>query len=205
MMIDYSVYLVTQRYDAVNFLQTIERACQSGVTVVQLREKSVTTKEFYTLGLAVKAITDRYGIPLIINDRIDICLALDASGVHIGDDELPVHVVRQLLPNKIIGVSAKTVQRAIQAQQEGADYLGVGAIFPTQTKVTQQTSIQTLKHIAQSVTLPVVAIGGITQERIHLLQHTSIAGVAMVSELMCAKNVCHKVMEIVQSVKQIIQ
>ena len=125
------LYLVTNRYqDSVeSFLEKIEKACRSGVTIVQLREKNLTTNQYYQLAKQVKEITDAYQVPLIIDDRLDVCLAVDAAGLHIGDDELPVSVARQVLgPDKILGVTAKTVKRALEAEEGGADYLGTGAI-----------------------------------------------------------------------------
>lgn len=191
------LYLVTARYDESEseFLNKIEAACANGVTVVQLREKNLSTRDYYELALKVKQITDKYDLPLIIDDRIDICLAVDAHGAHIGDDELPVKVARKLLgKDKILGVSAKTVTRATEAAADGADYLGTGAIFPTQTKVvTKQTSIDTLKAITAAVNIPVVAIGGITEERIDVFKGTGIVGVAIVSEIMKATNIAQKV------------
>lgn len=191
------LYLVTARYDESEseFLNKIETACANGVTVVQLREKNLSTRDYYELALKVKQITDKYDLPLIIDDRIDICLAVDAHGAHIGDDELPVKVARKLLgKDKILGVSAKTVTRATEAAADGADYLGTGAIFPTQTKVvTKQTSIDTLKAITAAVNIPVVAIGGITEERIDVFKGTGIVGVAIVSEIMKATNIAQKV------------
>ena len=191
------LYLVTARYDESEseFLNKIETACANGVTVVQLREKNLSTRDYYELALKVKQITDKYDLPLIIDDRIDICLAIDARGAHIGDDELPVKVARNLLgEDKVLGVSAKTVARAIEAAADGADYLGTGAIFPTQTKVvTKQTSIDTLKAITAAVNIPVVAIGGITEERIDVFKGTGIVGVAIVSEIMKATNIAQKV------------
>lgn len=190
------VYLVTGRYDFsdTEFLKRIETACRSGVTLVQLREKEVSTRRFYELAVKVKAVTDAYQIPLIINDRVDICLAVDAAGVHIGDDELPVALVRKLVGSaKIVGVSAKTVARGVEAENEGADYLGVGAIFPTTTKDSPLTSLQTLSEIAAAVTIPVVAIGGIKEENIEQLMGTGVAGVSLVSEIMLAEQITEKV------------
>lgn len=195
-MADYSLYLVTGSYDYDDqtFLQIVEEACQAGVTIVQLREKTGTTQAIYQKALKVKAITDRYGIPLIIDDRVDICLAVDAAGVHIGEDELPVHVVRGLIgPTKILGVSAKTTARAQQAEQEGADYLGTGAMFETQTKQTPVTSFETLQAVIQAVKIPVVAIGGIKEDNLASFQDMPIAGVAIVSEIMKAIDVKEKV------------
>ena len=187
------LYLVTNRYqDSLeSFLEKVETACRSGVTIVQLREKNITTNQYYQLAKQVKEITDAYQVPLIIDDRLDVCLAVDAAGLHIGDDELPVSVARQVLgPEKILGVTAKTVKRALEAEEGGANYLGTGAIFPTTTKENAPiTLISTLKTICQRVAIPVVAIGGLTSENIDQLIGTGIAGVAVVRDLMQAEDI----------------
>lgn len=187
------LYLVTNRYQysVESFLEKVETACRSGVTIVQLREKNLTTNQYYQLAKEVKEITDAYQIPLIIDDRLDVCLAVDAAGLHIGDDELPVSVARQVLgPEKILGVTAKTVKRALEAEEGGADYLGTGAIFPTTTKENAPiTLISTLKTICQRVAIPVVAIGGLTSENIDQLIGTGIVGVAVVRDLMQAEDI----------------
>ena len=187
------LYLVTNRYqDSLeNFLEKVETACRSGVTIIQLREKNLTTNQYYQLAKQVKEITDAYQVPLIIDDRLDVCLAVDAAGLHIGDDELPVSVARKVLgPEKILGVTAKTVKRALEAETSGADYLGTGAIFPTTTKENAPiTLISTLKTICQTVAIPVVAIGGLTSENIDQLIGTGIAGVAVVRDLMQTEDI----------------
>ena len=187
------LYLVTNRYqDSLeSFLEKIETACRSGVTIIQLREKNLTTNQYYQLAKQVKEITEAYQVPLIIDDRLDVCLAVDAAGLHIGDDELPVSVARQVLgPDKILGVTAKTVKRALEAEEGGANYLGTGAIFPTTTKENAPiTLISTLKTICQRVAIPVVAIGGLTSDNIEQLIGTGIAGVAVVRDLMQAEDI----------------
>ncbi|EPC23195.1 Thiamin-phosphate pyrophosphorylase [Lacticaseibacillus paracasei subsp. paracasei Lpp22] len=194
---DLKLYLVTHRYDdnEATFLAKIAAACENGVTMVQLREKMLSTRAYFELAQWVKLITDRYQIPLIIDDRVDICLAVDAAGVHIGDDELPVAMTRQLIgPDKVLGVSTKTVQTAVAAIAAGADYLGVGAIFPTQTKANAAvTPIATLKAITVQVAVPVVAIGGVKEANLATFKDTGIAGVAIVSEIMQAPDIAHKV------------
>ena len=187
------LYLVTNRYqDSLeSFLEKVETACRSGVTIIQLREKNLTTNQYYQLAKQVKEITDAYQVPLIIDDRLDICLAVDAAGLHIGDDELPVSVARKVLgPDKILGVTAKTVKRTLEAEEGGANYLGTGAIFPTTTKENAPiTLISTLKTICQRVAIPVVAIGGLTSENIDQLMGTGIAGVAVVRDLMQTEDI----------------
>ena len=202
------LYLVTNRYqDSVeSFLEKVETACRSGVTIVQLREKNLTTNQYYQLAKKVKEITDAYQVPLIIDDRLDVCLAVDAAGLHIGDDELPVSVARQVLgPEKILGVTAKTVKRALEAEEGGANYLGTGAIFPTTTKENAPiTLISTLKTICQSVAIPVVAIGGLTSENIDQLAATGIAGVAVVRDLMQAEDIEAKTQAFLTKLDEII-
>lgn len=187
----YQLYLVTGRFDLnrQRFIEVIEEACQNGITCVQLREKELSTRDFYELALEVKAVTDRYRIPLIINDRVDICLAVNATGIHIGDDELPIQVTRQLIgPQRLLGVSAKSIERAKEAESEGANYVGVGAIFPTKTKQTQLTSVATLKEIAQTLSIPTIAIGGLNTLNVQQLSGSQIAGIAVVSDIMTADN-----------------
>lgn len=202
------LYLVTNRYQdpLETFLKKVEQACQSGVTMIQLREKQLTTNQYYELAKMVKQITDTYQVPLIIDDRLDVCLAVDAAGLHIGDDELPVSVARQVLgTEKILGVTAKTVKRALEAEKSGADYLGTGAIFPTTTKEnTPITLISTLKDICQAVGIPVVAIGGLTCENIHQLSGTGIAGIAVVRDLMQARDIEARTQEFLTKLDQII-
>ena len=202
------LYLVTNRYqDSVeSFLEKVETACRSGVTIVQLREKNLTTNQYYQLAKQVKKITDAYQVPLIIDDRLDVCLAVDAAGLHIGDDELPVSVARQVLgPDKILGVTAKTVKRALEAEEGGANYLGTGAIFPTTTKENAPiTLISTLKTICQRVAIPVVAIGGLTSENIDQLIGTGIAGVAVVRDLMQAEDIEAKTQDFLTRLDDII-
>ena len=192
--IDYRLYLVTDRQclNHQTLESAVEQAILGGVTLVQLREKALDSRDFYEQALRVKAICQQYQIPLLINDRIDIAQAVDADGVHLGQSDLPAKVARQILgKDKIIGVSARTVEQACQAQADGADYLGVGAMFATTTKNdAKNITIATLKAIRQAVDLPIVAIGGINHATLPSLQHdlqsaqTSIDGVAVVSAIL---------------------
>ena len=156
--------------------------------MVQLREKDGGGRAYLDMALRVKEVTDRHGIPLIIDDRIDVALACDAAGVHVGATDLPVSVARALLgPDKIVGATAKTLEAAQQAYAQGADYLGTGAIYPTTTHVTTQiTSVSTLDEICNSVPIPVVAIGGLNAENMGVLADSPIAGIAVVSAIMKA-------------------
>lgn len=184
---DLSLYLVTDKSDDVEkFLNTIEEAIKGGTTVVQIREKTADTLDFYNLALKVKEITEKYGVPLIINDRVDIALAVDADGVHVGQSDMPCDVTRRLIgQDKILGVSAATIEEAKKAEKDGADYIGTGAVFPTQTKDdADSVTKEELEKIVESIDIPVVAIGGINLENAHELKDTGIAGLSVVSAIM---------------------
>ena len=189
--IDLSLYLVTDKSDDVEkFLKIIEEAIKGGVTVVQIREKTAETLDFYNLALKVKEITTKYNVPLIINDRVDVALAIDAEGVHVGQSDMPCDVTRKLIgEDKILGVSAATIDEAKKAEKDGADYIGTGAVFPTSTKDDAPSiTKQDLKDIVDSISIPVVAIGGITLENASQLKDTGIAGLSVVSAIMSAEN-----------------
>lgn len=187
---DLSLYLVTDSsyHEEEEFLRRVEAACQGGVTLVQLREKDRGSRAYYDLACKVKAITDHYQIPLIIDDRVDVALACGAAGVHLGASDLPVSVARRIMgPDKIIGATAKTVPWAQDEVSQGADYLGVGAIYPTATKVTTVlTATDTLRDIIQAVPVPVVAIGGLDEDNCGILQGIPISGIAVVRAIMLA-------------------
>ena len=189
--LDLSLYLVTDNSDDVErFLNTIEEAIKGGTTVVQIREKTAETLDFYNLALKVKDITTKYNVPLIINDRVDVALAIDADGVHVGQSDMPCDVTRKLIgEDKILGVSAATIEEARKAEKDGADYIGTGAVFPTQTKDdAPKITKDDLKEIVESIDIPVVAIGGITLENAHELNDTGIAGLSVVSAIMSSDN-----------------
>jgi len=189
---DLSLYLVTDStgLDEKTFLSIVEQACQNGVTFLQLREKEKTGLEYFNIAKKVKTLTDKYKIPLIIDDRIDIALAIDAAGVHVGQSDIPVNVARKLLGNeKIVGATAKTVEQALKAEADGADYLGVGAIYPTTTKViTVLTKVSTLDDISENVSIPLIAIGGLNKDNMYVLKDSKIQGVAVVSAIMKSEN-----------------
>ena len=189
--LDLSLYLVTDKSDDVEkFLKTIEEAIKGGVSVVQIREKTADTLDFYNLALKVKEITEKHNVPLIINDRVDVALAVDAEGVHVGQSDMPCDVTRALVgPDKIVGVSAATIEEAQKAESDGADYIGTGAVFPTATKDdAPKITKKDLKEIVESISIPVVAIGGITLNNAHELNDTGIAGLSVVSAIMSSEN-----------------
>ena len=189
---DSSLYFITDSsgFEESEFLYRVEQALQGGVTLLQLREKDKSTREYIALAEKVHKLTRKYDVPLIIDDRVDVALGVNAEGVHVGQSDMPVALARKLMgENKIIGATTKTVPQALEAFEQGADYLGVGAIYPTTTKVkTVLTSTDTLAEICKSVNIPVNAIGGLNKENIDVLKGISIAGICVVSAIMKADN-----------------
>jgi len=187
------LYVVTDRSWLGNnsFIQQVEEVLQNGATFLQLREKNLSYDEILKEAMEIKVLTDKYKVPFVINDNIEVALACNADGVHVGQDDMPAKEVRSLIgENKILGVSVQTVEQAIKAEEDGADYLGVGAVFSTSTKPDADTvSIETLKAICQSVSVPVVAIGGISEKNIMNLKDTGISGVAVVSAIFASPDV----------------
>lgn len=187
MKLDTTLYFITDSstVPAEKFLPSVEAACKGGATIIQLREKNKSTREYMELAAAVHEITSRYNVPLIIDDRVDVALAIGAEGVHVGQTDMPVAVARKLMgPGKIIGATTKTVPQTLEAYEQGADYCGVGAIYPTTTKVvTILTSVDTLKEIVKAVPIPVNAIGGLNKDNIHVLAGSGIAGICAVSAI----------------------
>lgn len=206
MCFDSSLYLVADvgGMEIGELLQKIERAIKGGCTLVQLREKNSNTKSFYEDANAVKKITDIYQVPLIINDRLDIMLAVGADGVHVGQNDMPAAVARKLIGKRILGVSVHSIREAVRAESEGADYIGVGALFPTDTKKdTQKITIEELKEIVQAVSIPVVAIGGINSENIKELSLSGVSGIAVVSAILNAPQAEYAAKELKREVKQL--
>lgn len=191
--VNYNLYLVTDRdvLKGRDLCLSVEQAIQGGATVVQLREKDVSSLEFYKIALEVKNVTDKYNVPLIINDRLDIAMAVDAAGVHVGQSDIPCKAARGILgDNKIIGVSTATVEEAIAAEKDGADYVGVGAMYLTATKTnTRPVTIEYLAKIKKSINIPVVAIGGINENNFIPLKNTGIDGLAIVSAILGKENI----------------
>ena len=185
---DTGLYFITDStgYDEPEFLRRVEEALSGGVTIMQLREKNKTTREYIKLAEAVHEIARRYGVPLIIDDRLDVAMAVSAEGVHLGQSDMPVKTARELVGSSmIIGATTKTVEQALEAERSGADYLGVGAIYPTTTKVkTVLTSVDTLREICRAVSIPVNAIGGLNKDNCHVLENTGISGICAVSAIM---------------------
>lgn len=193
MNFDYTLYLVTDRQlmSCDSLTEAVEQAILGGCTMIQLREKELSSLEFYNQAVAVKQVTDKYHIPLIINDRIDIAMAVQATGVHIGQHDLPAAAVRKVIgENMLLGVSASSIAEAIQAQQDGADYLGVGAMFPTGTKTdADSVSKEELQKIRAAVSLPIVVIGGINKGNAWRFKPMGIDGLAVVSAIIAQSDI----------------
>jgi thiamine-phosphate pyrophosphorylase len=191
--IDYSLYLVTDRdlMSTPTLEQAVEQAIEGGSTLIQLREKTASSLEFYQMAVTIKRLTDSHHIPLIINDRVDIALAVDTAGVHIGQSDLPAGIVRRIIGNsKILGVSVSSVAEAVKAKKDGADYLGVGAMFATGTKTDAElVTMNELRDIRSAVSLPIVVIGGINLTTIPSFANTGIDGIAVVSALISTKDI----------------
>lgn len=205
--VDYTLYLCTDRklMSTATLEEAVERSIKGGCTLVQLREKDCTSLEFYQTAIKVKEITDKYEVPLIINDRVDIALAVDAAGVHVGQKDLPAAVVRKIIgPDKIVGVSAATVQEAEQAEKDGADYLGIGAMYQTKTKKdTRPVTLTELREIRSKVRIPIVVIGGINKNTVMDFKGTGIDGLAVVSAVIAQENIEQAASELVQLFQQL--
>lgn len=190
---DYSLYLVTDRMlmSTKTLGEAVEQAVIGGCTMVQLREKEISSLDFYVLASEMKKITNRYDIPLIINDRIDIAMAVGAAGVHIGQKDIPADIARKLIgKNMLLGVSTASVAEAVNAAKAGADYLGVGAMFPTGTKTdASHVSMEELGRIHREVDIPIVVIGGISKENAMLFQPMGIDGLAVVSAVIAQPDI----------------
>lgn len=185
-------------------IQQVKEALEGGITFLQLREKHLSEKEFLREAVEIKRLTDQYQIPFVINDNIEIAQKAGADGVHVGQDDMPVEEVRKILgEDKIIGVSAHNVEEAVRAEQGGADYLGVGAVHTTATKEnTSAVSMEEMKKICQTVSIPVVAIGGIKKNNMNVLSGTGVDGIAVVSAIFAAKNIKKETKELLEAVKE---
>jgi thiamine-phosphate pyrophosphorylase len=203
--IDYTLYLCTDRelMSSVTIEENVELAIQGGCTVIQLREKNCSSKEFYDIAVNVRKITDKYNIPLIINDRLDIALAVKADGVHIGQKDLPADVVRKIVgEDMIIGVSTANVQEAKKAVEDGADYIGVGAMYSTNTKSdTRAVTMEELANIRKTVNVPIVVIGGINMKTLHNFKNKGIDGLAVVSAIVSKKDVRQAARDMLEAFK----
>lgn len=200
------MYFITDSsaYNEDEFLFRVEEALKGGVTLLQLREKNKDTREYIQLAQKVHQISKKYNVPLIIDDRVDVAMASGAEGVHLGQSDMPIDTARKILgDNFIIGATTKTVEQAKEAYEQGADYLGVGAIYPTTTKVkTVLTSVETLNDICNAVPIPVNAIGGLNKDNIDVLKDCSIKGICVVSAIMKAESPYEATRELICSAKE---
>lgn len=204
--VDYTLYLCTDRglMTADTVEESVRLAVAGGCGVVQLREKEMSSAEFYRLAVNTKKITDEAGAALIINDRVDIALAADADGVHVGQSDLPATVVRRLIgPDKLLGVSVATLEQAKQAAADGADYLGVGAMYATQTKTDADiVTMEELRRIRAAVNIPIVVIGGINKNTLGNFKGMGIDGLAVVSAVVAQADITAAAKELIQLFKE---
>lgn len=194
MFVDYSLYLVTDRgmLGGKNLYKAVEEAVRGGVTLLQLREKDVGSGEFYNIAVEMKKLAGLFRTPLIINDRLDIALAVDADGLHIGQEDLPLEVARKLLgPGKILGYSVSNQAEAVYGEENGADYLGAGPVYHTGSKEVAIEPIGPagLKRIKESVSIPVVGIGGIGIDNIGEVKESGIAGISVISAILARPDI----------------
>jgi len=204
--IDYKLYLVTDRNVLRNrdLIQSVEAAIQGGATIVQLREKNCSSLDFYNLAVKLKEVTSKYDVPLIINDRLDIALAVKADGLHIGQEDLPLTVVKEIVgDDMIIGVSTNTLEEALLAEKQGADYVGIGAVYPTDTKLdADYVTLDDLRLIRKAISIPIVGIGGINEENVVEIMGTDIDGVAIVSAILGKQDIKHATKEMLQKMNK---
>lgn len=202
------LYAITDRrwLKTETLYEQVEKALDGGITLLQLREKELDQEHFTKEAIRIKKLCTKYNVPLIINDNVDIALAVNADGVHVGQNDMEAGAVRAKLgPDKIIGVTAKTVEQALFAQKRGADYLGVGAVFHTGSKAdAKEISHETLKEICEAVSIPVVAIGGITKENLSLLSGSGISGIAVISAVFAQKDIQHATEELYQRTSEMV-
>ncbi|MDN5341983.1 MAG: thiamine-phosphate pyrophosphorylase [Oceanotoga sp.] len=183
------LYMITD----INYMderESVLKAVKSGATCVQYRAKNTDTKQMIEVAKDLKKICNHHNVPLIINDRLDIALAIQADGIHIGQDDMPIEIVKKYASNMIIGVSASNIEQALIAEKKGADYIGAGAIFSTQTKKdANYMGIESLKDLMKKIKIPVAAIGGINLKNIKKVLKTNIDGVCIISALLCSKDI----------------
>ncbi|MGB9791967.1 MAG: thiamine phosphate synthase [Thermacetogeniaceae bacterium] len=205
--IDFTLYLVTDRgiLRGRDLFEAVEAAIRGGVTLLQLREKDASSREFYEIALQMKRLAASHRIPLIINDRLDIALAVDADGLHVGQDDLPVDVARRLLgPGKILGCSVSNEEEAREAERAGADYLGAGSVYPTGSKELVKPPIgpEGLRRIKEAVSIPVVGIGGIGLHNIAEVKKTGVDGISVISAILGRQDIEEAARELVRAWRQ---
>lgn len=206
---DLLLYGVTDRkwLDGRKLVDDVEKSLKGGVTILQLREKHLDDEEFLKEALEIKKICEKYKVPFIVNDNVEIAIKSNAHGIHVGQKDMVAKDVRKLIgENKILGVSAQTVEQALLAEKMGADYLGVGAIFSTDSKSdAESVDISTLKEICERVKIPVVAIGGIGKENVSLLENSGIVGVAVISAIYGENNIEVATTQLKDIVKKVVK
>lgn len=192
MVIDYSLYLITDRnlVGTKDFYRSVRDALRGGVSLLQVREKELSSRDFYNSARILKDMAAQYNVPLIVNDRLDIALAVDADGLHIGEHDLPLEIARKILgKEKILGYSVSSIEEARYAVENGANYLGAGAVFPTGSKadVGEVIGLEGLEEIKNAVKIPVVAIGGIAAQNVREVKKTGVDGISLISAILACE------------------
>jgi len=207
---DWTLYLITDAKlsRGRSHLEVAQAAIEGGASLIQFREKEMTTRELVETARRLKELTSQQGVPFIVNDRLDVALAVDAEGVHVGQNDMPAALARQLIgPKKILGVSASTVEEALQAEREGADYISASPVFTTPTKpdAPPPTGLEGLRAIVEAVNIPVIAIGGINEKNVTEVMEAGAAGVAVISAVVSAPDIteaAHRLKEAVEAARK---
>ena len=204
--IDWKLYFIAdfESSKGKDLVWIVEKAVKGGATVVQLRAKSISTREFLDISMKIHSFLKKKRVPLIINDRIDIALALDADGVHLGQKDMPLQIARKILgKEKIIGISVNNIEEAMEAENNGADYLGVGPVFPTTTKpdIRAPLGIEGLRKIREKIKIPIIAIGGINKSNVHEVYSTGVDGIAVVSAIILSPDPCQAAEKLIEEIK----
>lgn len=203
------LYAVTDRHwtGEKTLVQQTEEAIKGGATFVQIREKNLAEEKFYEEAVQLKELCEKYKIPFVVNDNVPLAKKINADGVHIGQDDMNVLEARKILGGqKIIGVSAQTVEEAVLAEKQGADYLGVGAVFPTGSKDDAvEVPLETLKKICAAVKIPVVAIGGISKENVSELKGSGICGISVISAIFAQQDIISAAKDLKKRISSILE
>ncbi|HWP47823.1 MAG TPA: thiamine phosphate synthase [Candidatus Limnocylindrales bacterium] len=199
-----SLYLITDRHQTLgrNLLTVLEEAIRGGVRAIQLREKDLSARELYTLAQEVRKLTEMAGVKLFINDRVDVALAIEADGVHLGQQSLPPHVVRRLIGNKLLGVSTHNLQEALQAQDSGVDFITFGPLFFTPSKAPygKPVGLEALKEVRKFISVPILGLGGIKKDSVREVLLAGADGISVISAILCASDVYQAAKELTEVV-----
>jgi thiamine-phosphate pyrophosphorylase len=201
--IDFSLYIIVdEKYISNSLAQIITDICEGGATIIQLREKTKTTKEFIEDAILVRKITEKFSIPFIVNDRVDIAIASSADGVHVGQCDMPLRYAKNILKDRIIGQSVSTIEEAIKAEKEGALYLGVGSLFPSSTKFKSTIKLEVISEIKKRIRIPVLGIGGITLDKVESILMAGADGICVANDILSSHNIRERTKKFISKIKK---